>query len=45
MMIVSDLVVSALPLPAVLLFSIALLSGASLLLFAMATVEWLDARE
>jgi hypothetical protein len=45
MMIVSDLLAPPLPLPAAMFFSIALLSAASLLMFAMATVEWLDARE
>ena len=45
MLIMSDLMASALPLPAAMFFSTALLSGASLLLFAMAAVEWLDAHE
>lgn len=45
MMIMSELLAPSLPLPAAMFFSVALLSAASLLLFAMATVEWLDARE
>ena len=45
MMIMSGLMMPAAPVPTVLLLSVALLSAASLLLFAAASVEWLDARD